>query len=265
MRYITFIYVSFILLTSCNRNNNFIANDGVRLKSITSDSAGTLQFAYSNDTITSVSGGENANIQYISIGDTPCVSISYSDGEMIKYYLNLFKLPIKIVFYNTSGVANADYGVDFIYQKGTFLLDSAILRESGYKLIFNVVYSGNNISQIQESYVSTTQNTVVAIFDYTYSSENNIFRKTDSLLYVYSYIQPAVDRQAMVTATYFAETFSASTFSGIKVSGITSDYVFPDNQTSTMTPSLNNGKIVKEFFSDPVFEGLAGKRYNYQP
>ena len=265
MKYITFCYASIFFLASCTRNNNLIADNGARLKSITNDSAGTLHFNHTNDTITSVSGHQIADIQYKAAGDTPCVSIVYSDEEMIKYYLNSRKLPTKIIFYNTGGIAS-NYRIDFFYRNGTFLLDSAVLDENGYKLIYNVFYSGNNISRIQESNVSANGNVVVATFDYTYGSENNILRKTDSLLYIYSNIQPALDRQAMVTAAYFAETFSASTFSSIQVRGITSDYVFPYNQTSTMTPSLNkNGKIVREFFSDPVFDGLAGKRYTYQP
>ena len=74
-----------------------------------------------------------------------------------------------------------------------------------------------------------------------------------------------MNHQAMVSASFFAETFSASTFNSIHVSGTTSDYVFPNNQTSTMTASVNaNGKIIAETFSDPVFEGLAGKKYTYQ-
>ena len=113
--------------------------------------------------------------------------------------------------------------------------------------------------------MSATQNTVVANYSYTYGNENNVFLKTDSLLYIYSYPFTAMVAQAMVTAAYFAESFSASTFTSIHVSGITSDYVFSNNQTSTMTPSLNpNGKIVAETFSDPAFEGLAGKKYTYQ-
>ena len=118
---------------------------------------------------------------------------------------------------------------------------------------------------MEESYVSATQNYVVANFSYTYTHENNIFLKTDSLLFIYSYPVTAMNHQAMVSASFFAETFSASTFNSIHVSGTTSDYVFPNNQTSTMTASVNtNGKIVAETFSDPVFEGLAGKKYTYQ-
>ena len=265
MKYITFFYASIFFLASCSRNNSLAVDKEVRLKSVTSDSAGTLQFDYRNDTITDVSGYADANIQYVSTGETPCVSILYPNDGMVKYFLNAYKLPTKVIFYSTTGV-NYAYRADFFYRKGTFLLDSAVVDENGYKLLYNLFYSGTNISQIQESYVSTNGNVVVATFNYAYGNEDNIFRKTDSLLYIYSYIVPALEQQAMVTAAYFAETFSASTFSGIQVSGITSDYVFRDNQISTMTPSLNkNGKIVREFFSDPVFDGLAGKRYTYQP
>lgn len=267
MKYLTAVSIILFLLSSCTRNNNLnvSGNSVAKLKSITSDSAGTLQFGYTGDTITNVSGSENANIQYISNNDTPSISVLYSSGETIKYFLNSFKLPVKIVFYDNSGVEITNYGVDFFYQNGTSLLDSAIVRENGPRLIYKTTYSGNNISGIQESYVYATDNVVVANFNYTYSSENNIFRKTDSLLFIYSYIQPVLSQQAMVAATFFAETFSASTFSSIQVSGITSDYVFPNNEKSTMTPSVNKyGKIVAERFSDPVFEGLAGKRYIYE-
>jgi hypothetical protein len=265
MRYAVVLYVSILLLASCQRSNilNESGNNGNKLISISSDSAGIFQFGYSHDTITSVSGNQSANIQFIKTGDTPCVSISYpGHTDTTKYFLNSFKLPTKIALI-IDGVESA-YRVDFFYQNGTALLDSAVVNEYGRQLIFKATYSGNNISQIQESDVYPTQSAIVATFNYTYSSENNIFRKTDSLLYIYSYIQPVLENQAMVSATFFAETFSASTFNSIHVSGITSN-AFPNNQTSTMIPSVNkNGKIVAETFSDPAFESLAGKRYTYQ-
>lgn len=268
MKYLVLASISIFLLVSCQRNNDLTAsvNNGKKIKSISSDSAGVFEFAYSGDTITSISGNQTATIQYLKYGDTPCVYLSFGDKEGIKYYLNTFKLPIKIISINsTNGVeVNSDYAT-FFYHNDTNLLDSVIVYDLGYKIVFKTTYSGNNISGIEESYVSATQTTVVANYSYTYGNENNVFLKTDSLLYIYSSPVTGMVTQAMVSASYFAETFSASTFNSIHVSGITSDYVFPNNQTSTMTPSVNaNGKIVAETFSDPVFEGLAGKKYTYQ-
>lgn len=268
MKYLTLASISIILLVSCQRNNDLASsgNNGKRLKSISSDSAGVFEFAYNGDTISSISGNQAAMIQHLKYGDTPCVSLSFGDEEGIKYFLNSFKLPTRIIFSDsTNGVeVNSDY-VYFFYHNHTNQLDSAIVHEYGYKLIFKPTYSGNNISQMEESYVSATQNLIIANFSYNYSNENNIFQRTDSLLYIYSYPVTAMDCQAMVTAAFFAETFSANTFTSIHISGITSDYVFPNNQTSTMKVSVNaNGEIVAETFSDPVFEGLAGKKYTYQ-
>jgi hypothetical protein len=268
MKYLALVSISIFLLVSCQRNNDLTVsgNNGNKLKSISSDSAGVFKFDYNGDSITSISGNQAAMIQNLKNGDTQCVSLSFGDEEGIKYFLNSFKLPTKIIFNNsTNGVeVNSDYA-DFFYHNGTNLLDSAIVNEHEDKLIFKPTYSGNNISRIEESYVSATQNLIVANFTYTYTNENNIFLKTDSLLYIYSYPITAMTSQAMVSASFFAETFSASTFNSIHVSGITSDYVFPNNQTSAMTTSVNkNGKIVAETFSDPVFEGLAGKKYTYQ-
>lgn len=268
MKYLFLASISIFLLVSCKRNNDLTAsgNNGKKLKSISSDSAGVFEFAYSGDTITSISGNQAATIQYLKYGDTQCVYLSFGYKEGIKYYLNTFKLPIKIISINsTNGVeVNSDYAT-FFYHNDTNLLDSVIVYDLGYKIVFKTTYSGNNISGIEESYVSATQTTVVANYSYTYGNENNVFLKTDSLLYIYSSPVTGMVTQAMVSASYFAETFSASTFDSIHVSGITSDYVFPNNQTSTMTPSVNaSGKIVAETFSDPVFEGLAGKKYTYQ-
>jgi len=267
MKYLILASIAIFFLVSCQRNNDLMIseNNGKKLKSISSDSAGVVELAYTGDSVTSITGIQAAKIQYLKYGDTPCVSLSFgADG--IKYYLNSFKLPIKINFYHvTIGVeVNSTYA-NFFYHNDTRLLDSVTVYDLGYKIIFKTTYSGNNISGIEERYVSATQNTVVANYSYTYGNENNVFLKTDSLLYLYSYPFTAMVAQAMVTAAYFAETFSANTFKSIHVGGITSDYVFPENQTSTMSPSVNaNGKIVAETFSDPVFEGLAGKKYTYQ-
>ena len=267
MKYLALVSVSIFLLVSCQRNNDLTTsgNNGKKLISISSDSAGIFNFDYNGDSIISISGNQSAMIQHLKFGDTQCVSLSFGN-EGIKYFLNSYKLPTKIIFSNsTNGVeVNTDYA-DFFYHNDTNLLDSAIVNEHGYKLIFKPTYSGNDISRIEESYVSTTQNTIVANFAYTYSNENNVFLKTDSLLYIYSYPVTAMTHQAMVSASFFAETFSASTFNSIHVSGITSDYDFPNHQTSTMTTSVNgNGKIVAETFSDLGFESLAGKKYTYQ-
>jgi hypothetical protein len=268
MKYLALAPISILLLFSCQRNNELIVsgNNGQKLQTISSDSSGVLEFSYIGDTIIRISGNEFANVQYLNSGGTQSVSLSFGNEFGIKYFLNSFKLPTKIIFVDsTSGVeVNSDYA-DFFYHKATNLLDSSIVYENGYQLIYKPTYSGNNISGMEERYVSATQNMIIANYSYTYSNENNIFVKTDSLLYIYSYPVTALNSQAMVTASFFAETFSASTFNSIHVSGITSDYVFQDHQTSTMTPSVNaDGKIVAETFSDQVFEGLAGKKFTYQ-
>ena len=268
MKYFALIPISIILLVSCQQNNELSpsVNNGQKLQTITSDSSGVFEFSYNGDTINRISGNQFADIQYLKSGDILCVSLSLGNGYGVKYFLNSFKLPTKIIFSDsTSGVVvNSDYA-DFFFHKATSLLDSAIVNETGYQLIYKPTYSGNDISGMEERYVSATQNIIIANYNYTYSNENNIFIKTDSLLYIYSYPVTAVNNQPMVTASFFAETFSASTFNSIHLSGITSDYEFKDHQTSTMTPSVNlNGKIIAETFSDPAFEGLAGKKYTYQ-
>ena len=268
MKFLALVPVSIFLLVSCQRNNELSpsGNNEQKLQTISSDSSGVLEFSYNGDTIDRISGNEFANVQYLNSANTQCVSLSLGNGYGIKYYLNSFKLPAKIIFTDsTSGaVVNSDYAV-FFFHKTTNLLDSAIVNENGYQLIYKPTYSGNDISGMEERYVSATQNMIIANYSYTYSNENNIFVKTDSLLYIYTYPVAALNNQAMVTASFFAETFSASTFNSIHISGITSDYVFKDHQTSIMTPSVNsNGKIVAETFSDSFFEELAGKKYTYQ-
>ena len=267
MKYLV-VSISIFLLVSCQKHNdsNASGNNGRKLKSISSDSAGVIKLVYTGDSITGISGIQTATLQHLKYGDTPCVSLSFGDEEGFKYLLNSFKLPVKIIYYHiTNGIEiNTDYAY-FFYHNNTNLLDSANVYYGGGCLVFKPTYSGNNISRMEESYLYSTQKTIVANFSYTYSNENNIFQKTDSLLYIYSYPVTAMDRQAMVSAAFFAETFSANTFNSIHVSGITSDYVFPNNQTTTMTTSVNaNGKIVAETFSDRMFEGLAGKKYTYQ-
>src|ERR1700748_3153188 len=109
MKYSALISLSIIILISCQKNNHSTLS-GNKLKSISSDSAGKSEFTYNGDTITNISGNLAATVQYLKYGDTPCVSLSFgADGT--KYYLNSFKLPIKINFYHvTNGVeVNSDY------------------------------------------------------------------------------------------------------------------------------------------------------------
>ena len=118
MKYLVLASISIFLLVSCQRNNDLTAsgNNGKKLKSISSDSAGIFEFAYNGDTITSVSGNLAAMIQHLKYGDTQCVSLFFGDEEGIKYYLNSFKLPIKIIFKTSiNGVeVNSEYA-DFFF------------------------------------------------------------------------------------------------------------------------------------------------------
>jgi len=253
MKHFPVIFICLLGITACRKGNNSSPeNNGTKLTSIVRDSAGTFDFAYSNNLITSVKLSlPNANpptsiydtlmVEYSNTDSNQLVTVGYSSNlaeDSISYILTASKLPSR-VFYTDSGIVR-DY-VRFIYFANTDILDSVILNSTynSESIVFRFNYAGQNISRITEWQISSPQNLQVAAFDFTYDTTANIFRQTDPLLYIYSYPFTPFATQPMVIAAFFAETFSGSTFNSVTTSGITSGAWNENSINSKMTYHLN--------------------------
>jgi hypothetical protein len=273
MKYIPLIFICVLGIAACRKSNDsLVGNNGSRLISIVSDSAGTLDFEYSNNVITTMHqhlanrGGAPALIHYTNTDSGQIVSVGFPGIDYsYNYKLKSSKLPL-LIFLNqkdTAIIHQKDLA-EFIYLPGTDILDSVVYNSTG-KIVYKFTYSGQDIIRITDWQMSSTQNREVATFDFTYGTTANIFRQTDPLLYIYSYPYTAFSAQPMVIAAFFAETFSKSTFTSITTSGITSSGWNQNSISSKMTYHLNsNGKVTSETFSNSIFEFLVGKRYVYE-
>lgn len=284
MKNLPVIFICLLGISACRKNDSpFQQNNGTRLKSIVRDSAGTLDFAYSNNLIASVKHtfpeqdaistykGSTSIVQYSNTDSNQLVSLGFftnSTEYSISYMLTSAKLPLRIFStYTENRIAHQIYLARFFYFPNTDILDSVILNsaDSSKSIIYKFNYAGQNITRITEWQISSFQNLQVATFDFTYDTTANIFRKTDPLLYIYSYPFTAFASQPMVIAAFFAETFSRSTFNSVTTSGITSGGWQQTSLSSKMTFHLNsNGKVIAETFSNSIFEDLAGKKYLYK-
>jgi hypothetical protein len=275
------------LLLSCGKHSSSGLDNGTHLLSISCDSAGDWRFGYTGSSITSIlpdantsaNGGRGTSqIVYTGTGSSQYVSLTSGGGPdtltTLTYTLNQSKLPLSIDWAYTQGnsIQNFNEAV-FVYGQ-TNMLDS-VKEIFGYssgpggfdtiRYTYTFTYTGQNITRIVQQYVSREQNFILGIFTFNYGNTPNIFRHTDSLLYVYAYPITALFAQPMVVASFFAETFSASTFDSVSVYSEDFDPQGPATYSSKMTYSLNAaGKVTEEVFSESFFEGLAGKKFGYQ-
>lgn len=279
MKYLPVIFICLSAILGCRKSNDSSReNNGTRLTSISSDSAGMFNFSYSDNVISGMKfrfSGNNistSTIEYTNTDSGQLVSVG-SFGNLsqysIHYLLTASKLPLRIFHTHTeNGISNQSDLAKFIYQPQADLLDSVITKspyDTVEKIVYKFNYEGGNIKQITASQISATKNLQIATFDYTYETKPNIFRHSDSLLYIFSYPHSVFHAQPMVIAAFFAETFSASTFNCVTTSGITSNGWIESSLKSKMIYHLNShGKVTAETFSSNVFEGGAGKEYLYE-
>lgn len=288
MKNIPVIIFCLLGITACRKDNHSsVENNGTRLTSIVTDSSGTFNFTYTNNLISGVKESifthdtpsllEYSSIWTVQYSDTDSnqlVSLHFfgdSNQYAIRYIITPSKLPTLIFgTYKENNTLNSTDLAKFIYFPNTDILDSVIdnfwpSTDTSEKKIYKFNYSGQNITEITEWQVSSTQNLLIATFDFTYGRAANIFRQSDPLLYIYSYPLTALGVQPMVIAAFFAETFSSSTFNSITTSGITTDGWFQNSMSSKMNYQLNShGKVTAEIFSNDNFQGLAGKKYLYE-
>lgn len=288
MKKIPVIFFCLLGMTACRKDDHSsVENNGTRLTSILTDSAGTFDFTYTNNLITGVkesnfsqdgptfsSYSSTWTVHYSDTGSNQLVSVNFfanSYQYSIGYILTPSKLPLRIFStYTENNITRSDDLANFTYLPNTDILDSVVENfrsspDTSEKKVLKFDYSGQNITEIKEWQISSTQKLLIATFDFTYGTAPNIFRQSDPLLYIYSYPLTAFVAQPMVIAAFFGETFSLSTFNSITTSGITSSAWLQNAIRSKMNYQTNSyGKVTAEIFSNDIFQGLAGKKYLYE-
>jgi hypothetical protein len=237
-------------MIACRKSNaSLVAGSGSRLTGIFVDSPGIiLNLGYTGDQITSMGRNYATNIEYTDTNATQYVILHFYPDSLdysITYALTTSKL----------------------YSQSTDLLDSVIaFPDTPYygPLIFKFTYTGQNITQVTESQISNSIRYSIDTFNFTYSNTPNVFRYTNSLLYIYTDPISVFHAQPPFVASFFAETFSASTFNSMTISnagfawaGYTGTY--------TMNFTLNaEGRITEESFLTGSQASFADKKYYYQ-
>ena len=272
MKYIPVIFVC-LLICACRKSDNRMATNGTRLISITSDSAGIISFEYSNNLITSITErlpireapDESSVVYYTNTGSNHLVSVR-SAGNSFNYKLNSSDLPLLISdsYTDSGGIVHESNLAEFIYLPNTDILDSINKFYSDtLNFVYKFEYSGQNISKITEWQKTPTMYLSVATFEYTYGTTANVFRQTDSLLYIYNYPNTAILGQTIVAGFFFAETFSKSTFSSMKTYELVNDGN-PYNSYKISCELNSKGKITSETLDNDIVNNDIIKKYVYQ-
>jgi hypothetical protein len=277
MKEFFFICLCVTGMVSCSKPRSSTSFDnGKKLIAIECDSAGSWEFGYAGNLIakmsqdTTVAGG--SSIQYTDSGSDQLVTV-FSTYDSISYPIiytvSAAKLPLTIDQPYTYGGTPYLEEADFIYFPMTSLLDSVTLTLYGggntqLQNTYKFTYTDQNITQIDMNLVSGNVSYGIGSVAVAYSHSANIFRHTDSLLYIYAYPGTVFQAQPMLIAAFFAETFSASTFNGISLSGLITE-AYQNDTSSKMTYTLNqDGKLIAETFDDFIFAFVVGKKFVYK-
>lgn len=268
MNKVLFLLTLAFAFCTCKKSTTSLASaskeDLTRIISISSDvdTSANFFYSYTDNRITDIYlfyqnlldsfhyahldySGDN----YIKVSDPQKTELHYTE-----YYLNDLKLPLKIIKH--SDILDEKETINFYYKQGTNLLDS--ISDSSvhgyYSMHYKFNYEGQNISKIliTQSYPGGSGEYNL---NYTYDiSTANIFKYTDSLLYVYTDPFAQQISTTYIPQNFFANTFSESTFHTILYTGD------PFSYSDTISYTLNSdGKI-----SSLGYNGYLGSTYSYQ-
>lgn len=282
------IFIGSFTMIACRKNGDLSSSrvEGKsKLIAMSNDSLGGWDLMYTGNSVSRIQPDSGLvpygdyssalinffdSIQYLNTDSFQYVSVYMSSDTFhsaMTYTLTPSKLPLSIDYsYSVGGIEMKVNGAKFFYHLNSDILDSVIIDDNNGPIIFAFTYNNQNITEVKESQVYDNQKMELETYDFTYGTTPNVFRQTDSLLYIYSYPQTAFYAQPMVIAAFFAETFSAATFNSVTATGILNEAWGSDAAiSSNMNYSLNeDGKITEESFNSYLFEGLAGIKYYYQ-
>ncbi len=269
--------LSIFMLTACRKNEDIFITDAnendSELTGIKGDSIGIWEYRYSDKRIAEIytaypQGGNlpthhYAHIEYL--GDS-IVKISSPDyyNVYVEYFLMNFKLPLRLQYHyeDTAGSPIFKAETDFFYKPGTNLLDSVNVKlfiSNGYYVHYAFEYENQNISKFIRTHFdfNSTDTPYKDTFYFSYdTSTPNIFRQTDSLLYIYE--NPFADFSYYNMLLYFPKLFSESTIR--KVSRTVYGKTIDAGLNYTLT---DRNKISKESYNDDV-ETWLSKEYFYK-
>jgi hypothetical protein len=234
--FFTITVASLFIITSCKKESN---KSGSVLQGYR-DSMYHYNTTYASGEINSLSyvnGGLAWNFEH----KENYVKASTSDFY-VEYFLNESKLP-KRIFKNYQASTNEIF---FHYKMGTNLLDSAVSVNSfawAQKEKYTFTYNGGNITQVAIQFFYKDGTSGIISISYTYYSAPNIFRNTDSLLYIY--INPAADLSYNNILFYFPKVFSEATFHTYSI-----QHAVRPRQGKLNYTLNNKGKIAKEWYED---------------
>lgn len=277
MKYIIVIFIGCFTMIACRKSSilsSSFVGDKSKLIGLSNDSMGKRDLIYTGNSVTGIKNYySNSNsiypIQYVNTDSFQYVKVIMSSDtfhSVMTYTLTPSKLPLSIDHsYIVDGIEKKSNYARFFYHLKSDILDSVLIPANNGIIIFTFTYNNQNITKIKESQVNNNQKMEVETYNFTYGITSNIFRQTDSLLYIYTYPESVFFAQPMVIAAFFAEAFSAATFNSVTTTGILCLGWNSLIISSNMNYSLNgDGKIAQESFNNNIFEGLAGKKYYYQ-
>lgn len=173
------------------------------------------------DSIQNLNTGSFQYEEVMMLSDSFHEVIADTFHNVTTYTFTSSKLPPRVDYsYSADGLEKKSSGPRFFYHLNSNILDSVTLVAYNVPIIFTFTYNNHNISKLTESHLYNNQKMELETYDFTYGATPNIFRQTDSLLYIYKYPLTGPYAQPMVIAAYFAETFSASTFNSVTAKGI---------------------------------------------
>jgi hypothetical protein len=222
-----------VIIVSCKKEQSKSTLTGFK------DSLSKYQAYYTDGKISVLQSSGSSQWRFEYKGDyVKATEVPFS--SFYEYFLNNSKLPIRIIqHYHQSNKGE----LNFFYKSGTIILDSAVwtVAWAPFKVKYSFTYSGGNINEISIDNFNADGTVSKTNFSYTYYTTPNIFRSTDSLLYIF--INPQADLNFHNQLFYFSKIFSAATFKtysyfdGIKL-----------NRGTLYYTTNSVGKVSKEWY-----------------
>jgi hypothetical protein len=252
-------------LFSCEKNNIITQPVNTsKLMSITSadpndDSSANYFFYYAGNRVTDIywksrSTNDSFHLAHFDYVDDNYIKVTMPTDELLytEYYLNNFKLPVTIIKHSGSLEPET---LNFSYKQGTNLLDSVNdSRIAGYySMHYAFNYQEDNISDILITQPFSGGSGNYSLH-YTYDlSTPNIFKHTDSLLFIYTDPFASQISTTYIPHNFFANLFSASTFETISFIGD------PFNYSDTLNYTLD----IDDKISSLGYNGYSRFIYSY--
>lgn len=251
MKKILLLFCCACLFNACKKTTTSLASNSNgnsdTLISITGDTDSSTNFFYyyNNNQVTDIytfykNSPDSVHYAHLDYTDDSYIKVTDPLNELryTEYFLTNLKLPLTIIKH--SDVLNEVETINFYYKPGTNFLDSISdnLTQGYYKMHYEFDYEGQNVSDVLVTQ-SYSGGSGTSSLHYTYDiSTQNIFRRTDSLLYILTDPFATQISNTYIPQGFFANVFSAFTFNNLDFVGDPYNYLY------TLKYNLNiNGTI----------------------